>query len=143
MKITPQPTVPQSDKVQKNFFSEKFGEILQNLPAFKTEFTEEYELLLMCGDYAGVVYVKFKACKDTVPEILQKAETLRLNYPVLKNHEICLGLVALSFEEDTEEECRQEGIALIREIDGRVVIEDEYLKAHLCVIEKNHVNLPL
>ena len=100
------------------------SEILQYLPAFKTEIQEEYELMLVCGNCAGIIEVRFKTCQNTVPELLKKAETLRLDYPMLKNCEIYLGLAALTFDESTEKECFENGIAVIKEIDGTIIIED-------------------
>ena len=113
---------------QKNFFGEKFDEIERNLKGIEKGFKDEYDIVLINGKSVGIIEVKFKAREDVVSHVLRKAETFRVNHPKFKNHKVYLGLAALSFYENVEEECRREGIAVIKQVGDKVVIIDEELK---------------
>jgi len=39
-------------------------------------------------------------------------------------------LAALTFDEGTEKECFENGIAVIKEIDGKIIIEDKDLREY-------------
>jgi len=118
------------EKGQKNFFGEKFDEIERNLKGIEKGFKDEYDIVLINGNFVGIIEVKFKAREDAVPRVLRKAETFRVNYSKFKNHKVYLGLAALSFYDGIEEECHQNGIAIIKQVGDTVVIIDEGLKAY-------------
>jgi len=63
-----------------------------------------------------------------VPQILRKAETFRVNFPEYKAHQIYLGLATMVFPPELEQECINEGIAVIKQVGDSVVINDKHLR---------------
>jgi len=113
---------------QKNFFGENFDEIEKNIKGFKKGFKDEYDILLINGKSIGIVEVKFRSNENDVPKVLRKAETFRANFPEYKKHQIYLGLATMSFYPELEQECINEGIAVIKQVGDNVVINDKHLK---------------
>jgi len=113
---------------KRNFFGEHFDRIEHNVKGIKSEFSDEYDILLINGESIGIVEVKFKAHVNDVPQILRKAETFRVNFPEYKKHQIYLGLATMVFYPELEQECISEGIAVIKQVGDSVVINDEHLK---------------
>jgi hypothetical protein len=77
-----------------------------------------------------VTEVKFKAHLNDVPSVVREAETFRINYPNYAKHKIYLGLASLSFYPDLEQECTNQGIAIIKQVGDTVVINDDHLKVY-------------
>jgi hypothetical protein len=84
--------------------------------------------LLINGKSIGIVEVKFKAHKNDLPQVLRKVETFRVNFPEYKNHKIYLGLATMVFYPELEQECVQQGIAIIKQVGNTFVINDKHLK---------------
>ena len=113
---------------KRNFFGEKFDEIEKNAKGIKKDFFDEYDILLINGTSVGIIEVKFKAHKDHIPKVLNKAVTFRENFPYYANHQVYLGLATLAFDKNLEQECIDQGIAVIKQVGDTVVINDEHLK---------------
>ena len=113
---------------RQNFFGEKFDEIEKNVKGIKPGFKDEYDILLINGKTVGIVEVKFKAHENDIPEILEKADTFRINFPDYKNHKAYLGLATLAFYPSLEQKCIDNGIAIIKQVGDMVVINDKHLK---------------
>ena len=117
------------EKGQQNFFGEKFDDIEKNIKGFKTGFKDEYDILLVNGKSVGIIEVKYKAHENDLPKVIKKAETFRRNFPEYQNHKVYLGLATLVFSPGLEQECINEGIAVIKQAGDTVIITDEHLKA--------------
>jgi len=115
---------------KQNFFGEKFDEIEKNVKGIKKNYKDEYDILLINGKSLGIVEVKFKAHKNDVPKILKKAETIRINFPEFKNHQVYLGLATMAFYPELEQECIDHGIAIIKQVGDTVVINDKNLRTY-------------
>jgi hypothetical protein len=76
----------------------------------------------------GIIEVKYKAHKDQIPEVIRKAETFRMNLPQYQHCRIYLGLASMAFDPELEQECIEEGIAIIKQVGDAVVICDKHLK---------------
>ena len=113
---------------KRNFFGEKFDRIEERVKGIKENFKDEYDILLINGKSIGIVEVKFKAHVNDLPQILRKAETFRVNFPEYKNHKIYLGLATMVFYSELEQECINEGIAVIKQVGDSVIINDKHLK---------------
>jgi hypothetical protein len=115
---------------QKNFFGEKFDEFRDHVkPARpKKEFDDEYDILLINGKSVGIIETKFKLRERDMPKVFRKPETFRENFPEFKNHQVYLGVAALTFDTRLEQECIRQGIAIIKQVGDTVVIEDGHLK---------------
>jgi hypothetical protein len=116
------------DEGKQNFFGEKFDEMIDRVKGIKKGFEDEYDILLVNGKSIGIVEIKFKAHENDVPKVLRKAETFRVNFPEYKNHQIYLGLATMVFYPELEQECINQGIAVVKQVGDTVVINDKNLK---------------
>ena len=114
----------QKDKL--NFFGEKFDKAIRGKG---TIVNDEYDFVLINGKTAGIVEVKYKARKDDIPKALKKINTFRTNFPEYKNHKIYLAIAAFSMNITLENECKKQGIAVIKQDGDKVVVYDKNLKA--------------
>jgi len=113
---------------KQNFFGEKFDEMIDHVKGIKKGFKDEYDILLINGKSIGIIEIKYKAHENDVPKVLRKAETFRVNFPEYKNHQIYLGLATMTFYPELEQECINQGIAVIKQVGDTVVIHDTNLK---------------
>lgn len=113
------------------FFGEKFDEIIPNLKTGLNEkIKDEYDIVLVNGSFVGIIEVKYKGRLDDIPKIISKAQTFRVNYPKYQNHHIYLALATMIFNKRLEDECKKEGIAIVKQVGNTVVINEEYLKVY-------------
>ena len=112
-----------------NFFGEKFDEIAKHLKTRRQGLEDEYDIVLYNHASVAIIEVKYKAHTKDIPTVLKKAETFRLLFPQYKDFKIYLGLASMSFYTELEQECIEQGIAVIKQIGDKVVINDTNLKA--------------
>ena len=112
---------------QQTFFGEKFDTIKKNLKGTVTD--DEFDVVMLNGHTAGIVEVKYRARENDIRKVLHKAVTFRENFPYYINHRVFLGYATLSFDDNIEQECIKNGIAVIKQVGDTVVINDEHLKA--------------
>ena len=117
-------------KGNQTFFGEKFDDYENNLKGIEPGFKDEYDFVFFNCNSIGIVEVKFKARDKDVDKVINKANTFRVNYPKYQNHRFYLGLAALVFENQTEQNCIDNGIAIIKQVGDTVVINDEHLKVY-------------
>ena len=113
-------------KGKKNFFGEKFNKMSDHVKGIESE--DEYDILLINGKSVGIIEVKFKAHVNDIPKILNKTTTFRINFPKYENHQVYLGLATMAFYPELEQECINQGIAIIKQVGDNVVINDAHLK---------------
>jgi hypothetical protein len=111
---------------EKTFFGEHFDEIENNMGYKKSK--SEYDIVLINEKSIGIIEVKFRCRIENIAKILEKPNTFREDFPEYKNHKIYLGLAGLSFEDEVDRECADQGIAIIKQIGDKVVIYDKRLK---------------
>ena len=108
-----------------NFFGEKFDRIIKGKGNIVND---EYDFVLLNGNIACIVEVKYKARREDIAKALKKPATFRINFPEYQNHKIFLAIAALSINETLENECRKQGIAVIKQEGDKVIVYDENLK---------------
>jgi len=116
------------DEEQQNFFGEHFDEIEKNVKPKIKGFKDEYDIVMYNDKSVAIVEVKYKAHKNDIPKVLKKAETFRMFFPSYKDCKIYLGLASMSFYDELEQECIDQGIAVIKQVGDTVVINDTNLK---------------
>jgi len=116
------------EKGKKNFFGEKFDEIKKNMKGAETD--DEFDIVMLNGKSIGLVEVKYKAHENDLPQIVNKANAFRINFPKFKKHKLFLGLATMAFYPKLKQECINQGIAVIKQAGDTVVIYDEHLKAY-------------
>jgi len=90
----------------------------------------EYDLVMFSDHTIAIIEVKGKAYLEDIPKIIKKSETFRLLDPDYADCKIYIGLVTIAFSPELEQECLKHGIAVIKQIDGTIVINDAHLKAY-------------
>ena len=81
-----------------------------------------------------IVEVKYKADANDVMQVLRKKSTFRANFAEHNKHnnkKLYLALASRSFHHLTEKACKENGIAIMKQVGGTVVISDENLKVFL------------
>jgi len=115
---------------KQDFFGEKFDEITKNLTHFWQGLKDEYDIVLYNHTSVALIEVKYKAHLHDIPEVVKKAETFRILFPNYKDFKIYLGLASLSFYAALEQKCIDEGIAVIKQVGEKVIINDKHLKVY-------------
>jgi len=115
------------DEEQQDFFGEHFNEIAKNVKP-KGNLQDEFDIVMYNDSYVAIVETKFTARKKDIQKVLKKAETFRILCPDYKDYKIYLGLASLSFSDEIEQECLDQGIAIIKQVGDTVVITDDHLK---------------
>ena len=113
---------------RQNFFGEEYDSIRRQVEGKRV--FDEYDLLLVNGKSIGIIEVKYKGSKSYISNVIKKADTFRRNFPKYKNHKVYLGIASLSFSRELEQECINEGIAIIKQVGDTVIINDKHLKAY-------------
>ena len=113
---------------KKNFFGEHFNEIMKNVKPKGKNLQDEYDIVMYNDSYIAIVETKFRAHKSNISKVLKKAETFKILCPDYKDYKIYLGLASLSFNDEMEQECIDQGIAIIKQVGDTVVINDAHLK---------------
>jgi len=113
----------QKDKL--NFFGEKFDKAIRGKGNIVND---EYDFVLINGKTAGIVEVKYKARKEDIPKALKKVNTFRINFPEYQHHKIYLAIAAFSINITLENECKKQGIAVIKQEGDKVIVYDKNLK---------------
>jgi len=116
------------DAEQQDFFGEHFNKIRKNVHHVWKNLEDEYDIVMYNDSYVAIVETKFRAHKNNIPKVLKKAETFKILCPDYKDYKIYLGLASLSFNDEIEQECMDQGIAIIKQVGDTVIINDEHLK---------------
>jgi hypothetical protein len=116
------------EKGQQNFFGKKFDKISRSLELVWKNLTDEYDIVLYNDDAVAIIEIKFKAHLNDIDTVLKKADTFRILSPNYKDFKIYLGLASMSFYPALENRCIESGIAIIKQVGDKVVINDEHLK---------------
>jgi hypothetical protein len=119
-------------KGNRTYFGETFDRIKKNVPGGKprTEFHDEYDIVLYNGKTIGIIETKFKARKFHVDDTIDKVKTFRANFPDYAGHQFYLALAAMSFEKGVEKKCKDKGIAIVKQDGDMVVICDDKMIAY-------------
>ncbi|MCL1832961.1 MAG: hypothetical protein FWG49_00505 [Leptospirales bacterium] len=95
---------------------------------------DEYDIVLLNGKSVAIIEIKYHLDKNEIKEyelskILNKIETFKAFYPEYKNHKFYLGIASLAFSKSVEDKIRQAGIAVIKQVGDKMVINSKNLKA--------------
>ena len=116
-------------KGEKNFFGEKYDKLLKyEIIEENNKIKGELDMMLVNGKSVAIIEVKFRAREKHVETVLKKVKPFRHKFPEYQNHKIYLGLASMVFDETIEDKCKENGIAVIKQVGDAVVIYDENLK---------------
>jgi hypothetical protein len=119
-------------KGKHTWFGETFDKIKKNVPGGKprTEFHDEYDIVLYNCKTIGIIETKFKARKFHVDDTIDKVKTFRANFPDYASHQFYLALAAMTFDKGVEKKCKDNGIAIVKQDGDMVVICDDNMMAY-------------
>ncbi|MCL1850639.1 MAG: hypothetical protein FWF70_04460 [Bacteroidetes bacterium] len=120
-------------KRDKTFVNEKFDKIKRNL-VYGEDIDQpalECDILLFNGKSAAIIEVKYKAKPDNVriEKLIARVEAFRVYNNEYKNHNIYLGVAAMSFSKKLAQELHRAGIATIHQMGKKIVVYDKNVKA--------------
>jgi len=112
------------------FAGQEYDEIDHHLrrKSKKLNLQGEYDLLLLNGKSVVIIEIKYNAREKDVVKLLKKAPVFKQLFPQYANFDLYLGLAAFHFEENTENDSIEQGIAVIKQVGENMVIYDEHLK---------------
>jgi ElaB/YqjD/DUF883 family membrane-anchored ribosome-binding protein len=93
------------------------------------ECDDEYDIFLLNNKSAAIIEIKYSVRKNDIGELLQKAENFRKFLPGYNKRKLYLGIASLSFRKVTENKIMQEGIAVIKQVGDKIIVNDKNLKA--------------
>ena len=111
-----------------NFFGETYDLIMKGVKGKIMQ--DEYDILLINGKSICIIEIKYTADKNDIPQVIKKAETIKVNMPQFAKHKIYLGLASMAFDKGAEDACKKNGIAIIKEVGENVVINHKHLKEY-------------
>jgi Holliday junction resolvase-like predicted endonuclease len=98
----------------------------------------EYDIVLLNSKSVAIIEVKYHLkmkdyfengkMKDKFEKILNKTETFKALYPIYRNHKFYLGIAGFSFDKKIESRIIKEGIAVIKQVGDKMVINSDNLK---------------
>ena len=116
----------------KTFANEKFDKIRQNVsyPEDDNDPEIECDIILINGKSTALIEVKYNAKPENIQieELIARAKYLKENSVKHKNHNIYLGVAAMSFKKGFAKKLRNSGIATIHQIGKKMVIYDKEVK---------------
>jgi hypothetical protein len=119
-------------KKDKFFVREKFDKIRRNVTYRGVDYNlkMECDILLFNGKSAAIIEVKYNAKTENiaVEKLISRVAIFKILYPEYKNHNIYLGVAAMSFTKRLIAELHQAGIATIHQVGKKMVIYDKDVK---------------
>ncbi|MCL1833557.1 MAG: hypothetical protein FWG49_03550, partial [Leptospirales bacterium] len=94
----------------------------------RNEYNDEYDIYLENGKSAAIIEVKYNVEQSHINSLLKKGRNFRNYLPSYANHKLYLGMASLSFRKTDEDAILKEGIAVIKQEAGKMVINTENLK---------------
>jgi len=116
------------EKGSMNFFGEKYDRIMKSIKGLVKP--DEYDIVMVNGKSACIIETKYKANEKHIEQVMKKAETFRYNFKEYKDHTLYLGLASMAFYQELEEECKRNGIAIIKQVGDAIVVNHEHLKEY-------------
>jgi len=118
------------DQGEKILLGEKFDKLVKSkiIEDENNRTRGELDIILINGKSVAIIEVKFRVRDKHVDKVMQKVKPFRKRFPEYKNHKVYLGLASMVFDEDIENKCKENGIAVIKQVGDNVVVYDENLK---------------
>jgi hypothetical protein len=115
----------------KNFGNETFDKVLRNRCIKNGIWNAEFDLLLLNGKSAAIIEIKYRAKPENIniEKLISRIEPFKALFPDYKNHNIFLGVAAMSFNKILAKQLRKAGIATIHQEGKKMVLYDQELKA--------------
>ena len=114
---------------KKALFGEKYDLVIeQESRKSIVGFEAEYDIIMFNCHSVCIVEVKYKADEGDIQSVLRKIVTFRKNFPEHNDKKLYLALAGMSFRKNTEKACKDNGIAIIKQVGDTIEVYDENLK---------------
>ena len=117
-------------KGEKILLGEKFDKLIKSeiMEDENKKTKGELDIILINGKSVAIIEVKYRVREKAVEKVKNMVKRFREKFPVFHKHQVYLGLASLVFDANVEEDCIDNGIAVIKQVGDNVVIYDENLK---------------
>ena len=111
-----------------------FGQVFDKVETVKRKIKKtgidvQYDIMLVNGKSVCIVEVKYKATTLDVNRIANKYEKhFREGFPEHADKKLYLAIASMSFDPCVENECKNHGFAIIKQVGDTIEIYDEHLK---------------
>ena len=96
--------------------------------------SNEYDIIMINEKSVAIIEIKYhfelrkNKLEEKLKETLHKLEAFKAFYPKYKNHDFYQGIASLSFDKSVEKIIQEAGIAIIKQVGDKMVINSENLK---------------
>ena len=113
----------------KNFANEEFDWVARYCIT-NGDIEAWFALLLFNKKSVVIVEIEYNATPNniSVRRLIEKVEKFKILHPNYKNHNIYLGVAAMTFRSGLEERLHRNGIATIRQVGKKMVVYDKEVK---------------
>ena len=94
----------------------------------RSEYNDEFDIFLSNDQSAAIIEIKYNVKKGDISSLLEKGKNYREYFLDDDDFKLYLGIAALSFRKTTEKNILNQGIAVIKQVAGKMVINSENLK---------------
>jgi len=114
----------------KIFMNEKYDQIHKGYFYSIDDIRNEFDIVFINGKSIAIVEVKYKAKPENidVEHLISRAERFKKFSPIYKNHNIYLGVAAMSFKKGLASDLHQAGIVTVHPVGKKMVIYDKEAK---------------
>ena len=92
---------------------------------------DQFDIVMINGEAAAIIEIKYKAREDDPKQIVnQKISNFRFLFPEYAKLKIYLGLGAFSFEKSVEQEAKELGIGLLKQVGETIEYETKWVRAY-------------
>ena len=88
----------------------------------------EYDIVLYNCSSVAIIEIKYKAKKEDVEPLLNKAQTFKQLFPEYAHYDLYVGLAGMHVNITAEREAIKQGVAVIKQVGDNMVINDAHLK---------------
>jgi len=115
----------------KTFANETFEKVLRNRMIKNGKWNAEFDIVLINDKSVAIIEVKYRATtvNINVDKLISRIKPFKVLFPECENHNIYLGVAAMSFQKKFAQQLRNEGIVTIHQVGKKMVVYDKALKA--------------
>ena len=114
----------------KIFMNEKYDQIHKGYFYSIDDIRNEFDIVFINGKSIAIVEVKYKAKPENIDieHLVSRAERFKKFAPIYKNHNIYLGVAAMSFKKGLASVLHKAGIVTIHPVGKKMMIYDKEIK---------------
>ena len=115
---------------ERKLFGQEFDDAMTEVRKYfkKGGSKSEFDIVLFNGKSICIVEVKYKADTDDARNLPEKEKSFRAGFPEHADKKLYLALASMSFDKHVENECKKQGLAMIKQVGDTIEIYDENMK---------------